>query len=66
MRKLSMITVHVDGEPYRILDKKYYDYIEWAFPKDPDGFLIINASEFADWIKRNSTKIGTTDESLAA
>ena len=62
MAKLSMITVHVDGESYRILDKKYYDHIEWAYPKDEDGFLIINAREFAEWIKSNSTKIGSSEE----
>lgn len=56
-----MITVYVDGEPYRILDKKYYDHIEWSYPKDEDGFLKINALEFADWIRKNATKIGTTE-----
>ena len=60
-----MMIIHVDGESYSILDKKYYDHITWAYPVDSEGFLIIDPREFADWIKNNSTKISVT-ETVAA
>ena len=59
-----MINIEVDGETYRILDKKYYDHMEWTYPKDEKGFLHVDPFEYAEWVKKNATKI--TNNSVAA
>ena len=54
---LKFIPIQIDGEDYTILDKTLYDWLEWTYPVDKDGFLQINQEDYRQFLLKNARKV---------